>query len=186
MMQPENNCSTSISRCVLSASRRVFHGQFHHFLQLEAFLSRRLVELAKESDRTAINLFESAPKIIQQQNAAGLNGMLTCVRQVVAKLGESKIQHLLMMAHSDVYVTRLAESVTSNLKSSERSLHKIGEIKQQRSDSRQEISDTEPKLANLVKDVRRIQTELEGDISKRYDNRPVHIVGEINAVEKMK
>eukprot|EP00042_Codosiga_hollandica_P052403 m.664829 g.664829 ORF g.664829 m.664829 type:complete len:113 (+) comp58490_c0_seq52:1340-1678(+) len=84
------------------------------------------------------------------------------------------------------YVTRLAESVTSNLKSSERSLHKIGEIKQQRSDSRQEISDTEPKLANLVKDVRRIQTELEGDISKRYDNRPVHIVGEINAVEKMK
>ncbi|XP_069763185.1 CDK5 regulatory subunit-associated protein 3 isoform X2 [Narcine bancroftii] len=144
---------------------------------MEIFLSQRLTEMKEEADILSINQFQTAPAAVQSQDVAKVTAMLMVVDHLVQRLTVVKMRHLLLIHASPRYVDRVTELLQQKLKQAEAVREKQHLMVQKRQEALKEQADLEPKLDLLIQRTKELQKLIETDISKRYQNRRVNLMG---------
>ncbi|XP_077984097.1 CDK5 regulatory subunit-associated protein 3-like isoform X2 [Glandiceps talaboti] len=149
-------------------------------LELEGFLSQRLNEMKGESDVLSVNQFQSAPAILQLVDSDRVKRMQSDVKDILNQLTSVKMKQLFLIRSSPKYVDKLTQSLKQKLDQAEKMLASQQAVKDRRFGSLEEQKTLEPKIGVLVMRTKQLQKQIESDISERYKNRPVKLVGAIN------
>ncbi|XP_035259670.1 CDK5 regulatory subunit-associated protein 3 [Anguilla anguilla] len=153
-------------------------GQFiDELMELELFLCQRLSEMAEEADVVAMSQFQLAPAVVQAQTRERVEGMLGALRSLLGRLTNVRMQHLFMIQASPRYVERVSEVLRQKLKQADILVLKRGAMAERRQEALEEQAKLEPRIDLLATRTRELQKLIEGDISKRYNNRPVNLMG---------
>ncbi|XP_043530684.1 CDK5 regulatory subunit-associated protein 3 [Chiloscyllium plagiosum] len=151
----------------------------NELMELQEFLSQRLVEMNEEADILSINQFQTAPAIIQTQDMAKVVAMTTRVKDLIQRLTNVKMRHLFMIHASPRYIDRVTELLQQKLKQAGTVGEKQHQMVKKRQQSLEEQAALEPKLDLLIQQTKELRKLIETDISKRYQNRQVHLMGVI-------
>lgn len=108
-----------------------------------------------------------------------LRVMITDVDQSIAALTTELIQHLHQLKHSSNYVNILVKKFQQKLISVEKFKATREVLKQKIIDLGIENESLQPKLDSMIIKTKLLQTQIEKDISKRYKNRVVNLMGVI-------
>ncbi|XP_042331797.1 CDK5 regulatory subunit-associated protein 3 [Sceloporus undulatus] len=146
-------------------------------MELEIFLSQRIVETSEEADILAVSQFQLAPAILQDQTKEKLEAMVASIQDLIGRLTSLRMQHLFMILASPRYVDRVTELLHQKLKQADLLLLKKDLMIKKRQEALEEQASLEPKLDLLVQKTRDLQKLIEADISKRYSGRPVNLMG---------
>ncbi|XP_068274864.1 CDK5 regulatory subunit-associated protein 3 isoform X2 [Nyctibius grandis] len=146
-------------------------------MELELFLSQRLVEMEEEADIVAVSQFQLAPAVLQGQTSARVGSLLATTRALLGQLCARSMQHLFMILASPRYVERVSELLRQKLKQAELLLAKGEATRRQRQEALAEQGALEPKLHRLLERTKELQKLIEADVSKRYGGRPVNLMG---------
>ncbi|XP_069642596.1 CDK5 regulatory subunit-associated protein 3 isoform X4 [Haliaeetus albicilla] len=146
-------------------------------MELELFLSQRLVEMEEEADIVAVSQFQLAPAVLQGQTSAHVGSLLATTRALLGQLCTRSMQHLFMILASPRYVDRVSELLRQKLKQAELLLAKKEMMSQKQQEALAEQGALEPKLDRLLEKTKELQKLIEADISKRYSGRPVNLMG---------
>ncbi|XP_061444933.1 CDK5 regulatory subunit-associated protein 3 [Rhineura floridana] len=146
-------------------------------MELEIFLSQRIAETSEEADILSVSQFQLAPPILQDQNKEKLDAMVAAIQDLIGQLTSLRMQHLFMILASPRYVDRVTELLRQRLKQADLLLLKKELMVQKRQEALEEQANLEPKLDILVEKTRDLQKLIEADISKRYNGRPVNLMG---------
>ncbi|KAM6107832.1 LOW QUALITY PROTEIN: CDK5 regulatory subunit-associated protein 3 [Pterocles gutturalis] len=146
-------------------------------MELELFLTQRLVEMEEEADVVAVSQFQLAPAVLQGQTSAHVGSLLASTRALLGQLATRSMQHLFMILASPRYVDRVSELLRQKLKQAELLLAKREAMSQKRLEALAEQGALEPKLDRLLEKTKELQKLIEADISKRYGGRPVNLMG---------
>ncbi|XP_077405893.1 CDK5 regulatory subunit-associated protein 3 isoform X2 [Vanacampus margaritifer] len=153
-------------------------GQFvDELMELEAFLRQRLTEMGQESDVVAMSQFQSAPRVIQIQSTQHIRGMLSEVQDLLGRLTSLQMQHLFMILASPRYVERVTEVLRQKMKQADILELKAISMVEKRREALEEQSRLEPRVDLLAERTQELKKMIETDISKRYNNRPVNLMG---------
>ncbi|KAM9657288.1 CDK5 regulatory subunit-associated protein 3 isoform 2-T2 [Morphnus guianensis] len=173
---PEGVASGSDALTLLENSET--RSQFiDELMELELFLSQRLVEMEEEADIVAVSQFQLAPAVLQGQTSAHVGSLLATTRALLGQLCTRSMQHLFMILASPRYVDRVSELLRQKLKQAELLLAKKEMMSQKRQEALAEQGALEPKLDRLLEKTKELQKLIEADISKRYSGRPVNLMG---------
>lgn len=145
--------------------------------ELETFLTQRVSEMGEEADVVAMSQFQMAPSVIQGQSREHVRAMLSEVQDLLGRLTSLRMQHLFMIQASPRYVERVSEVLRQKLKQAEILLLKGATMVEKRQEALQEQSRLEPRVDLLAGCTRELQKMIEADISKRYLQRPVNLMG---------
>ncbi|KAJ7381249.1 CDK5 regulatory subunit associated protein 3 [Desmophyllum pertusum] len=151
-------------------------------LELQGFLRQRIIEMKSESDVLSAYQFQSAPQLIQMQSVECVQAMGSAVTNVLSTLTSMKMHNLFLLKTSPRYLDRLADSLQQKLKVSEKLVTSIKMMADKRQAASTEQRDLEPKLEVIRTKTKELQGQIAQDISKKYKNRPVNIMGEINTI----
>lgn len=150
--------------------------------ELETFLRQRLLELSGTGNAVISNaVFQSAPQAIQLDRE-NVTVLLNGVSALLGKLTASKMVDLLLIRSFPRYVDRLVENLVKLTSESEKmtSLSRLMVLKQEEVLGEQRRQ--EPMLKLMREKMKELQKQLEAEISVRYKNRRVNIMGDINTV----
>ncbi|XP_001634485.2 CDK5 regulatory subunit-associated protein 3 [Nematostella vectensis] len=151
-------------------------------MELQGFLSQRLSELRKDSDVVSDTQLQSAPRLIQMQTKKTVEKMLCRVEDVLEQLTNMRVQNLCLLKSSPRYVGRLADSLQQKLRLSEKLLSSAQTMCEKRKEAAEQQRELEPKLDVIRQKTKDMQSQIAGEISKKYKDRPVNIMGEINSI----
>ncbi|XP_031556788.1 CDK5 regulatory subunit-associated protein 3-like [Actinia tenebrosa] len=151
-------------------------------MELQAFLSQRQAEWKSGSDVVAVNEFQAAPRIIQIQSRETIEKMAATITDVLSRLTTMRVQNLCLLKSSPRYVDRLAESLQQKLRLSEKLKTSCKRMVEKRNEAAEQQRELEPKLEVIRCKTKELKTQIAGEISKKYKNRPVNIMGEINNI----
>ncbi|NWU94046.1 CK5P3 protein, partial [Upupa epops] len=126
-------------------------------LQLELFLSQRLVEMQEEADIVAMSQFQLAPAVLQGQTSSHVASLLATTQALLEQLSTHRMQHLFMILASPRYVDRVSELLQQKLKQAEVLLAKRATMGQRREEALAEQGTLEPKLDRLLEKTRELQ-----------------------------
>ncbi|XP_036735657.2 CDK5 regulatory subunit-associated protein 3 isoform X1 [Manis pentadactyla] len=166
-------------------------------MELEIFLSQRAVEMSEEADILSISQFQLAPAVLQGQTKAKMVTMVSVLQDLIGQLTSIRMQHLFMILASPRewgcsgrtvtpnaypstlprYVDRVTEFLQQKLKQSQLLALKKELMVQKQQEALQEQAALEPKLDLLLEMTKELQKLIEADISKRYNGRPVNLMG---------
>lgn len=157
-----------------SQSRSLF---IDELMELEVFLSQRVGEMGEEGDVVSMSQFQLAPSVIQGQTRQHVRDLLSQVQDLLGRLTSLRMQHLFMIQASPRYVERVSEILRQKLKQADILVLKGATMAERRQEALQEQSRLEPRVDLLAGCTRELQKLIEADISKRYHNRPVNLMG---------
>uniref|UniRef100_A0A8C6WQW8 CDK5 regulatory subunit associated protein 3 n=1 Tax=Neogobius melanostomus TaxID=47308 RepID=A0A8C6WQW8_9GOBI len=139
-------------------------------MELEVFLRQRLTEMSEEGDVVAMSQFQLAPSVIQGQTSEHVQQMLSEVRSILGRLTTLRMQHLFMILASP-------RDAQTKLKQADILVLKGAAMAEKRQETLAELSRLEPRVDLLTGCTKELQKLIEADISKRYHNRPVNLMG---------
>lgn len=146
-------------------------------MELEIFLSQRAVEMSEEADILSVSQFQLAPAILQGQTKEKMLSLVSTLQHLIGQLTSLRMQHLFMILASPRYVDRVTELLQQKLKQSQLLALKKDLMVEKQEEALQEQAALEPKLDLLLEKTRELQKLIEADISKRYNGRPVNLMG---------
>ncbi|RUS91241.1 hypothetical protein EGW08_001047 [Elysia chlorotica] len=148
-------------------------------LELQSFLSQRLHELNHRSGESSH--MATAPSDLHLGEAK-VEVMLSNVKDILDQLTAHQMQHLLLIRDSPRYVDRLRDSLRQKLSLADKmALAKI-EMASMRQEAQTEEKELGPQLDLQRKQTKLIKKQLESEISKKYSDRKVNIIGEVNTL----
>lgn len=146
--------------------------------ELEAFLRMRLYEL-NHLDSSS-NIMFSLMDNISTHDSESITKILNDVEKIIQKTSDEQTRHLFQLKHSPKY----ADLLTSKLQQMTKAVEKLRAtrevLKQRAVELREQRQQLNPVLDELIAQTRALQTYIEKDISKRYKNRIVNLVGGVN------
>nr|CAG4644866.1 EOG090X07S9 [Leptodora kindtii] len=151
-------------------------------MELEAFLKQRLVELQSGSNQSQIGFNLSSSNSNTEISREQLTIMMSQVLGVLDSLNSLKLKHLALIRESPRYVDRLAGSLEQNLKLADKIVANQTAAANKRTEAVVEQNRLEPLVKMLVESTKQLQVNIEQHISKKYNNRPVHITGGVTAL----
>ncbi|KAI5103298.1 CDK5 regulatory subunit-associated protein 3, partial [Silurus meridionalis] len=146
-------------------------------MELEVFLCQRLSEMSEEGDMVAMSQFQLAPSVIQGQTCEHVQAMLADVRHLLEELTSLRMKHLFTIQASPRYVERVSDMLRQKLKQSEILVLKRASLAEQRQEALEEQAKLEPRIDLLAAHIKELKKLIEADISKRYNKRPVNLMG---------
>ncbi|KAF7390175.1 hypothetical protein HZH68_012032 [Vespula germanica] len=148
-------------------------------LELEAFLKMRLYEFQQESKENLITFshMQEASEIVQLSNLQSVQSMLDRMQNIISDMSDSKYEHLYSIRNLPSYADTLTLSLQRKLAMVERMLKYQDTCLQKRKEAEERIINLQPLLNHASQRMKELQTEIEQDISKKYQNRTVHIRG---------
>ncbi|KAJ8670554.1 hypothetical protein QAD02_001813 [Eretmocerus hayati] len=152
-------------------------------LELEAFLKLRLYECKNDDDKNLLNMSQMQElPILQLATLESTQNMLDSVQVVISEILDSKLQHLHNIKHSPRYV----DVLSSNLKQKQKMIVKTESLQQvtrnKQEEMRQQAIALQPVLKIVIQKTKELQSEIEKDISKKYNNRKVKLTGGVNTL----
>ncbi|OQV16802.1 hypothetical protein BV898_09158 [Hypsibius exemplaris] len=144
--------------------------------ELLAFLQRRLEEQSVDhmaSDLLSVHLGESR----HMGDKKTVNEMIGNVKEILALFDDHRLQSLCKLHDSTTFLDRLTKQLEQKLTFCDRMESRAGDFQLRRAEALSEREKIEPELAKLIAATRKIQRFLEQDISKRYQDRRVTILG---------
>lgn len=152
-------------------------------MELEAFLRQRLMETQSTSNQSQMgfNLSQShssSAEISAQQ----LEKMVSLVMNAAESINRPKLKNLALIRESPRYVDRVAASLQQHLKFAEKMEgNRVATVEKRRSAAADQAR-LQPMLKRLIERTKELQADIEGSISKKYNNRPVHITGGVTTL----
>ncbi|XP_056404999.1 CDK5 regulatory subunit-associated protein 3 isoform X2 [Hyla sarda] len=146
-------------------------------MELELFLSQWLQGIDGDTDIVTVTQFQTAPSILQGQTQKKVEAMLSQVRSLIGRLTDVKMRHLFLILASPRYVDRVTDLLRQRLKQAELLERKREAWLERGKLAAEERESLEPKLLLLQERSRELQKQIEADISRRYNNRPVKLIG---------
>ncbi|XP_074653512.1 CDK5 regulatory subunit-associated protein 3-like [Tubulanus polymorphus] len=149
--------------------------------ELQAFFHQRLDDLNGHTDTICDIMFQSAPSELQLDVSA-VEKMLARIDDVLQLINATKMQHMLTIRSFPRYVHRLAENMKQHMSQAEK-YHQMQKLMvEKRDEMREEEKRMEPKVKLIRNKTLELKKQIESEISKKYKNRPVNIMGEINVI----
>uniref|UniRef100_A0A1L8DM00 Putative cdk5 activator-binding protein n=1 Tax=Nyssomyia neivai TaxID=330878 RepID=A0A1L8DM00_9DIPT len=149
-------------------------------MELEAFLKMRLYELTTTSDTNMLSM--TFLDEIAGQDTNTIQQMIVNVEVVLANTLQPQLQYLHQVKHSPRYIDVLSAKVRQKLTA-------IDKLKENEKLSREksvkyleEAANLRPDLEKAIKHTKTLQQQIELDISKRYKNRTVNLMGGVNTI----
>ncbi|XP_065367417.1 CDK5RAP3-like protein [Calliphora vicina] len=148
--------------------------------ELEAFLRMRLYEL-RQVNSASSNIMFSLMESISTHDEESIRKMINQVEIILREISSEHTGHLFQLKHSPKYADLLASKLKQMLKAVE----KIRTTKQVLKDRAAELTEQRlaliPVLDELVAQTNKLQGQIEQDISKRYKNRLVNLLGGVSS-----
>ncbi|XP_040291233.1 CDK5 regulatory subunit-associated protein 3 isoform X1 [Bufo bufo] len=146
-------------------------------MELELFLSQWLQGIDGDTDIVTVTQFQTAPPILQEQTRNKVAAILSHVKELTGRLTDVKMRHLFLILASPRYVDRVTDLLLQRLKQAELLESKREAWLERGKSAQEERESLEPKLLLLQERSRELQKQIEADISRRYNNRPVKVIG---------
>lgn len=108
--------------------------------------------------------------------------MVSQVQDVIAAFSTVKMHHLLSIRNSPRYVDRLKETLKQMLSLADKMVFLEKQMVVKYKDADSELREIQPKLELVIKRTKEMQKQMESEISNRYKDRVVNIMGEINTM----
>lgn len=150
-------------------------------MELEFFLTQRLFEIEAPSSSLGTYQFHNAPDSILRTSSEVCT-LANTVQAAWQLLNSERMKHLLQLKRSPKYVDRLEDSLRQNLTQADKMVFREKEMilrKQQTFTEEEEIA---PKLEVFKQDTLALKKQVESEISQKYNDRIVNIMGEINTI----
>lgn len=144
--------------------------------ELESFLKMRLAELTAKTEFIAM-LDE-----IVGQDVDTVQEMLAHVEVCLTKILHPQMQYLHQVKHSVSYIDILSAKVRQKLNAIEKLRQTEAELKEKSVKFQQEANGLRPNLARTIAQTKVLQELIESDISKKYKNRVVNLMGGVNSL----
>ncbi|XP_065081300.1 CDK5RAP3-like protein [Ochlerotatus camptorhynchus] len=147
----------------------------NELLELEAFLKMRLYELstADKVQILSLTMMDNFP----DHDTKSLSQMLVQVDVIYGKTNSPLIQHLHQIKHSSKYVDILTSKLKQKLVAIDKMKDTEKLMKNKSISFRQQSVDLKPTLTKIIEQTKILQGQIEKDISKRYKNRVVNLMG---------
>ncbi|XP_060829131.1 CDK5 regulatory subunit-associated protein 3 [Bombus pascuorum] len=154
----------------------------NQLFELEAFLKLRLYEFKGDVSVNFLSFsqLQDSSSIVQNSTLENSQNMLDNVQVVLSEILDTKVQHLHNIKHSARYVDVLTLSLKQKLSLIDKMIALQKSVREKREKCAQEVTIVRPLLQLLIQRTKEIQVEIEKDISKKYKNRVVHLMGAIN------
>uniref|UniRef100_A0A6B2E8D6 Putative cdk5 activator-binding protein n=1 Tax=Phlebotomus kandelakii TaxID=1109342 RepID=A0A6B2E8D6_9DIPT len=149
-------------------------------MELEAFLKMRLYELTTSSESSMISL--SFLDEIAGQDTNTIQQMIVNVEVVLTNTLQPQLQYLHQVKHSPSYIDILASKVRQKLTAIDKLKANENLCKDKSGKYLQQAADLRPDLAKAISHTKILQHQIELDISKRYKNRVVNLMGGVNTI----
>jgi len=146
-------------------------------LELEAFLRHRHQEIISSSNRSQYGFSLSQTDSTDEISREQLEVMISQVASVFNSISEVKLKHLSLIRESPRYVDRLAGSLQQQLKFAEKMEKNQAATVEKRKAAGAEQKRFHPLIKKLIEKTKELQGNIEENISKKYNGRPVHITG---------
>ncbi|XP_064472061.1 CDK5 regulatory subunit-associated protein 3-like isoform X2 [Ornithodoros turicata] len=150
--------------------------------ELQCFLTQRLNELRIQGDALAASIAQAAPDQVQLQTADRVEAMLAHLEVVLAALTSKRMQHLYQLHSSPKYVDRLVGSLQQLLYQADKMEQSRRAVLVGAEEALAEQRQLEPKRDLILLKTRELQKQIQEEISKRYKDRPVNIMGGITVM----
>ncbi|EDW01320.1 CDK5RAP3-like protein [Drosophila grimshawi] len=146
--------------------------------ELEAFLLMRLYELKhlESSNNIMFSLMDS----IATHDSETIGKILSDVEKIIQQESDEQTRHLFQLKHSPKYADLLASKLQQMTKAVEKLRNTRDVLKKRSVEIREQRSKLNPVLDELIAQTRNLQSYIEKDISKRYKNRVVNLIGGVN------
>lgn len=126
------------------------------------------------------NIMFSLMDNISTHDSESITKILSDVEKIIQKTSDEQTRHLFQLKHSPKY----ADLLTSKLQQMTKAVEKLRTtrevLKQRAVELREQRQQLNPVLDELIAQTRALQTYIEKDISKRYKNRVVNLIGGVN------
>jgi len=164
---------------------------FTDLRELQAFYKIRCIELRREESGQDVvgSLLAAAVQDDpierlkhSKSNLAGLESDLRQIEDVIKELNDHNLKNLAKIRVSPEYLQSVADKVTEPRRRAEKFKQSISLMKEQQEEARKQAGEYQQKATLLATKAKEMQKFLEKDISKKYNNRPVNIVGSMTAV----
>ncbi|KAH8280359.1 hypothetical protein KR018_003334, partial [Drosophila ironensis] len=146
--------------------------------ELESFLRLRLYEL-KHLESSSDIMF-SLMDNIATHDTESIVKMLGSVEKIIQQSSDEQTRHLFQLKHSPKYANLLASKLQQMTKAVEKLRANREALKRRSVDLREQRQQLNPVLEELLAQTRALQAHIEKDISKRYKNRVVNLMGGVN------
>jgi len=153
----------------------------NELLELESFLIGRINDVEGDDNNVLSHQMQLAPLNVQIDSNV-ISEMLVQVKEVINQFMESKMAELILIRSSPKYIERVISKLKTYLEDSEKMLLRSKLMVKSREDISNEIEALEPKIKILQEKTKELQKQISGEISMKYHNRPVNIMGEINKI----
>ncbi|KAB7498810.1 CDK5 regulatory subunit-associated protein 3 [Armadillidium nasatum] len=149
----------------------------NELMELQGFLSQRIIELEAEDSIISMNIFTNSPRSLQYQDVNTFTEYIHQISDIIKELTSTKIQHLYMISSSPRYVDRLSQTLKLHLAESDRLLNSVSGIKQKSEEASLQQHKLSQQLKLIISRSKELQENIEKDISKKYNNRIVNLMG---------
>ncbi|RWS07207.1 CDK5 regulatory subunit-associated protein 3-like protein [Dinothrombium tinctorium] len=149
----------------------------NELFELECFLGHRIYEMTSNENVLSSYQFQGAPTILQLSTIDTLTSMQSIVSELLKKLTNDAVVQLCLMLDNPKYVESVKQKLLSKLELSEKSILKSEVMEEKAKDCIKQYEELSPKIPLLIEKTREIQRFVESEISKRYKNRPVNVMG---------
>lgn len=147
-----------------------------------SFLSLRRLELSSSKNDTITSFtFDGAPTDLLK-TLENVESMESIAKTILKSISNPKIQDLMMIRDSPRYVERVAEKLKQLLTDAEKMTAMSHLMVQNRNEAIEEEKKLLPKLDTIKKRTFELRDQVAKEVSSRYKNRRVNILGEINAI----
>lgn len=151
-------------------------------MELQAFLKMRLFDMKQANNTISMSQMQNADSLLQMQSIESVLSMLDTVQVTLTNLNSTSAQYLHNIKHSPRFVEQMALAVRQKELMMTRNMKAQEAMRKKRMGLQEEIEGLQPKVPLIIQRTKELQAQIEQDISKRYKNRPVNIMGGVNVL----